>query len=100
MSGGERQSGVFGQRIHGLHQALAERDFADDQAAVVILDCARNNFSCRSGESVHQNDNRIILAAVAMLRDVALLSRSASVVRNDELSLLQELVGDTDALAE
>src|SRR5579864_5099018 len=100
VSGGERQSGVFGQRVHGLHQTLAERDFANDQTAVVILDRARNNFSRRSRQAIHENDNRIVLATVAMLRDVALLGRGATVMRNDELSLLQELVSDANAFAE
>ena len=73
VSSGERKPGVFRQRLHRLHQTLAERDFADDQAAVVILNRARNNFCRRGRQAIHQNDNRIILATVAMLRDIALL---------------------------
>src|SRR5208282_140874 len=37
LRGGEGQAGIFRQRIHGLHQALAERDFANDKAAIVVL---------------------------------------------------------------
>ena len=36
----ERQSGVFRERIYRLHKSLAEGGFADDEAAIMILDRA------------------------------------------------------------
>ena len=66
----------------------------------MILNRAGNDLRRRSREAVHQHDDRIILAAVAVLRDVALLRRGAAVMRNDELSLLQELVGHANAFAQ
>src|SRR5271167_287236 len=97
---GQRQSGVLRQRIHGLHQALAEGGLAGDQAAIVVLNGAGNNLSRRSRAAVHQHHQRILLAAIAMSRLVNLLRRSASVVGNNDLSLLQELVGHADAFAQ
>ena len=66
MGRGQGQSGVFRKRINGLHQALAESGFADDQAAVVILNGAGHDFRRRSGAAIDQHDQRIIFAAIAM----------------------------------
>src|SRR5580692_9088139 len=66
----------------------------------MILNGSGDDLGGRGCEPVYQYDDGIILAAVAMLRDVAFLGRGATVVRDDELSLLQELVGDADALTE
>src|SRR5271165_1812180 len=62
---GQGQAGIFRQRIDGLHQSLAERDFTYDQAAVVILNCARDDFGGGSGQTIDEYDDGIILAAVA-----------------------------------
>ena len=97
---GERQASIFRQRIHSLHQTLAKRDFARDQPAVVVLNRSGNNLRRRSGEPVHQNHQRIILPAVAMLRHVTLLGGSAPMMRDDELTFLQELVGYANAFAQ
>src|SRR5580658_7319187 len=97
---GQRQSSVFGQWIYGLHQSLAEGDFAHDQAAVMILNCAGNNFGGGSCRAVDQHYDGIIFSAIAVLRDVALLGRCAAMVRNDKLTPLQEFVSHADALTE
>ena len=70
---GQRQTGVLRQRINRLHQTFAESSFADDQAAIMILNRAGNNLSRRCGSAVHQHDQRIFLAAVAVRGDVTLL---------------------------
>ena len=38
--GGKSKAGIFAEVVDGLHQSLAEGGFADDQRAVVILQCA------------------------------------------------------------
>src|SRR5208283_1522150 len=43
--GGEGEAGVFRERRDGLHETLAESGFANDEATVVILDGAGNDFS-------------------------------------------------------
>src|SRR5579872_213477 len=96
----QRQSGIFGQRIHSLHQALAERDFTGNQPAIVILNRSGDDLSRRRSQPVDQNYDRIILAAIAVLRNVTLFCRGAPVMGDDELSLLQELVGNAHALAQ
>ena len=66
--GGQRQAGVLGQREHGLHQALAERRFAQNPGAVVILQRARHDLRRRRREMVDQHHDRIVMPVVAMLR--------------------------------
>jgi len=44
-----------------LHQAFAKTRFADNQRAVVILHCARDNFGSGSGEIVNQNHQRRLI---------------------------------------
>src|SRR5208283_4191488 len=100
LRGGEGQAGIFRQRIHGLHQALAERDFANDQAAIVVLNGSGDNFGGGGGAAIDQHHQRIILASIAVGRYVALFGGRAAVVGNDQLSLLEKFVGYADALAE
>src|SRR5579863_6632804 len=100
VSGGECQSGIFGERINGLNQPFAEGNLARDQAAVMILNSSGDNLSRRCRESVHQDNQRIILPAIAMLRHVTLLGGGASVMRNNYLTLFQELVGNANAFTQ
>src|ERR1700733_7147091 len=100
MSRGQSQPCVLRQRIHGLYQAFAKRDFTHDQSAIVVLNRSRDDLRCGRGQAVNQHDQRIVLAPVAVLRYVTLLCRSAAVMRNDELVFLQELVGHTHAFAQ
>ncbi len=55
---GEAKARVPRQRQDTLHRSLAETAFTHDQAAMVILQCARHNFGCRCRASVNQNDDR------------------------------------------
>ena len=69
---GQRQAGVLGERIDGLHQTFAESGFADNQSAIMVLNRAGNDLRCRSRAAIHQHDQRIFLAAVAVRRRVTL----------------------------
>ena len=89
----QRQASVFGQRIDGLHQAFS------DQAAIVVLNGSGYDFGGRCRAAIYQDHQRIILASVASRCYVSLFWRRASVVRDDQLSLLQEFVGDAYAFA-
>src|ERR1700693_2430305 len=64
------------------------------------LDGAGDDLSGASGETIDQDDQGEIVAAVAARGHVALFARGAAAVRNDELALLQEHVGYIDALGE
>ena len=65
MGGGQRERAIFRQRKYGLHQTLAEGGFTGDQAAVVVLDGAADNFRRRGGAAIHQHYQGIIFAAIA-----------------------------------
>ena len=79
---------------NGLHQALAEGLLADHQAAIVILNRAGHDFRSRSGAAVHDHHERHLYAAIAAHGVIAPLLRSAPVMRNDQLILVQEHVGN------
>ena len=66
----------------------------------MILNRARQNFRRRRRPAIHQNHQRIIPAAISMLRHVPLLRRRAPMMRDDQLSLLQKLIRDAHALAQ
>src|SRR5579883_1157647 len=70
---GQRQSGVFGERKHRLDQAFAKSGFADDQPAIVVLDGSRQNLSGRRRSAVHEYNDWIVLATIAMAGAVNLL---------------------------
>ena len=100
LCGRQRQSGILRQRIHGLHQTLAECGFTGNQSPIMVLNRARDDLRCGSRSAVHQHHQRIILASIAVTGFVNLLCGSAPVMRNDDLSLLQELVGHAHAFAQ
>jgi hypothetical protein len=100
MGRGERQAGVFGERIDGLHQPFAESGFAQYPAAIVILQGAGDNLGGGSRRAVHQHDDGILMPVVAVAGGVSLFRRGAAVVGNDGLPFLQELVGHGDAFVE
>jgi hypothetical protein len=91
---------VFRQRIDRLHQSFAERGLAQHPRAIVILQRARHDLGCRSRHSVHQDDDGIVISAIAVSGTIDLFRRSAPAMRNDSLVLLQELVRHRDALVE
>src|ERR1700691_2772471 len=100
MSRGQSQPCVLRQRIHGLYQAFAKRDFTHNQSAIVVLNRSGDDLCRGRGQAVHQHYKRIILATVAVLRYVTLFRGSATVMRNDELVFLQELVGHAHTFAQ
>src|SRR5208337_2700928 len=73
LGGGQGQSRVLRKRIDGLHQALAEGGFTHNQAAVVVLNGACDDLGRRCGSAVHQHNQRVVLATVAVGRAVHLL---------------------------
>ena len=98
--GGERQAGVFAQVVDSLHQAFAEGGFADDQRAVVILQCAGNDLRRRSRAAIDQHHDGEGLAAVAMCCRVVLIGIGASALRDDALSLGEQMVANVHRLAQ
>src|SRR5215469_1010988 len=66
----------------------------------MVLDRAADDLSRRCGAAIYQHNQRIVLAAVAMGSAVDLFGRVASVMRDDDLSLVQELVGYANAFAQ
>ena len=72
----------------------------DDQAAIVILNGSGYDFGGGCGAAIDQHHQRIFFAAVAVGGVVALFRRGAAVVRDDQLSLLQEFVGYAYAFTE
>ena len=57
MIGGEGEAGVFAEVVNGLHQALAEGGFTDDQGAVVVLQGAGDDLGSRCGVAIDQHDD-------------------------------------------
>ena len=97
--GGEGEAGVFAEVVDGLHQALAEGGFADDQGAVVILQRAGDNLGGRSGVAVDQHDDGEGFAAVAVGGGVVLVGVGASALGDDDLALGEQVVADIHGLA-
>ena len=93
LRGGQRQAGVFHQRINGLHQAFAECVVAQNPGAVVILQGAGNDLGGAGGIAVHHHHDRIIAAVIAVARRIDMLGRSAAFVRNDHVALGQQMIG-------
>src|SRR5205085_5588385 len=73
LGSGQRQTGVIGERIHGLHQTFAEGGLACDESAIMVLYSTSDNFSRRSRTPIYQHHERIILAAIALGRFVLLI---------------------------
>src|SRR6266446_231262 len=98
--GGKREAGVFAEWRDGLHQALAESGFADDEAAIMVLHGARNDFGGGGGIAVHENYERDVITLIAANGVVAALGGSAAVVRDDELIFVEEHVADSHGFVE
>ena len=73
---------------------------ADNQSPIVILNGAGDDLSRRCGATIYEDNQRILFAAVAMSCTVNLLRAGTAVMRDDDLSLLEELVGYADAFAQ
>jgi len=98
--GGESETGVFGDLEDGLDQALAECGFADDECAVVILQCAGDDLSRRSSVAIDQDDDGELWSVFAARGAIDLVGEGAAALRDDDLTLLQELVGHIDGFVQ
>ncbi len=94
------EAGVLAEVVDGLHQALAEGGFADDQGAIVILQRAGDDLGGRSGIAIDQHDDRESLAVVAVGGCVDLVGIGAAALRDDGLALGEQVVADLDRLAQ
>ena len=66
----------------------------------MILNCAGHDFGCGSGAAIDDYDQRNRYAAIAAHRIVATFGGSPSVVRNDQLVLVQEHVRNRDSFVQ
>src|SRR5258708_2218362 len=98
--GGESQASVFGERLHGLDETFAEGGFADDEASVVVLNGARDDFGRGCGVVVDQDDDRHVHALIAAHGVEAALWRAAAVIGNDKLTFFKEHVADGNGFVE
>ena len=83
---------IEGERT--LHQSLAEGSTANHHATVLILDGSGNNLCGRSGKLVGKHHHLALAPSAVSLRLVFLARRSTTAGINDEIALLQELVGN------
>ena len=86
--------------VDALDETLAEARLPDDERAVVILKRAGDDLGRRRGALVGQHDHRNRRSDRRRLGGVILLRTLASLHRGDLLPLLQEHVGDLEALRE
>ena len=101
MVGGEGEAGVFGGVEDGLDEALAEGGLADDEGAVVVLQGAGDDLSGGGGVAVDQDDDGVLVGAgFAVGGAVDLVGEGAAALGDDDLALLEKLVGDIDGLVE
>ena len=98
--GGESEAGVFREGLDRLHEALAEGGFANDQAAIVILNGAGDDFGGGSGVVVDEDDEGNGHALIAANGVEAALRSAAAVIGNDELTLFEEHVANGDGFIE
>ena len=66
---GQQQRAIAGEREGRLHQALAESAFAEHPGAIMILQSAGQNLGGGGSAAIDQHNDRIFLAALAMLGD-------------------------------
>ena len=99
--GGEGEAGVFGDLEDGLDEALAEGGFTDDEGAVVILKRAGDDLGGGGGVAVDEDDDGVLVGTLlAAGGAVDLVREGATALGDDDLSLLEELVGHVDGFVE
>src|SRR5262249_2381287 len=98
LGGGQGQPGIFRKRINGLDQAFAECGFSGNQATIMVLNGAGNNLRSRSRATIYKDNQRIILATIAVSSAINFFRRTAAVVGNNHLSFFQEFISYADAL--
>ena len=95
--GRQGEAGVLGDLEDGLDEALAEGGFADDEGAVVILQGAGDDLGGGGGVAIDQDDDGVLVGALlAVGGAIDLVREGAAALRDDDLSLLQELVAHVD----
>jgi len=99
MVGRQGEAGIFAQIVYGLNEAFAEGGFTDDEGAVVILQCAGDDFGCRCGVAIDENYDGKLLAVVAVGGGVVLVGVGTAALGNDGLALGEKVVADFDGLA-
>ncbi len=62
----------------------------------MILQGAGNDLGGRGGIAVHQHDDRIVAAVVAVARGVHMFGGGAAFVRNDHIAFGQEMIAHRD----
>src|SRR5205807_869214 len=72
----------------------------DDKSAIMVLNRSRYNLGRRSCSAVHQHNQRIISPAIPVRCHVPALRGRPPMMRNNQLSFVQELVGNSNALVE
>ena len=88
-------TGAVTQVKYRLHRTLAERSFADNQGAAMILQGTGQNFRGRCGTAIYQNNHGGILQPLARVRCIFQLGIGAAVGVYDE-SLVQKTIGYRD----
>ena len=57
LGGGELDGVAAVEAIHGLHESLAERCRAEDECAIMVLQCAGNDFRCGRRAAIREHDH-------------------------------------------
>ncbi len=100
MIGGKREAGVLGDMEFGLDEALTEGGFAGDQGVVVILQCADDDLGGGGGTAIDQDNDGVLGALLAVGGAVYLVRERATALADDDLALLEELVGHVDGFGQ
>src|SRR5262245_29149523 len=90
LRGRERERPAVAERVDALDEPLAERRLADDEAAVVILDAARDDLARGRRAVVDEDDERGLGAMVALGGVVLIRPRDPSAGVDDELAFRDE----------
>ena len=83
---------IEGQRT--LHQTLTKGSATNHYTTVLILDGSGNNFGGRSGKLIGEHYHLALAPSAVSLRLIFLARRCTTAGINDEIALLQELVGN------
>ena len=100
MIGGEGQAGVVRDLEDGLDKALAEGGLADDEGTIVILEGARDDLSCGRSVAIDKDDDGVFRSLLAAGGAVDLIGEGPALLRDDDLTALEELVAHVDGFVE
>src|SRR5262249_48970075 len=79
---------------------LAERARADDDCALMVLQCAGNDLRRRGRAAIDQHDDRLALGEIAGPRNEAMCLLGLAAARRNDLTCFQEGVRYRDRLVE